>query len=51
MRKMAIIISLICILSAAIIMIAVAVVSGRKPYKDLQADQIASATVELLPQP
>lgn len=49
MRKKAIILSLICILTAAIIMIAVAVVSGRKPYKDLEAAQIVSATVELVP--
>lgn len=49
MRKRTIIISLICILSAAIIMIAFAVVSGRKPYKNLDSSQIASAIVRLTP--
>ncbi len=49
MRKKTIIISLICILSAAVMMIIFAVVSGRKPYKDLEAEQIVSAAVHLLP--
>ena len=49
MRKRTIIISLICIWSAAIIMIIFSVVSGRKPYKDLEAVQIVSATVQLSP--
>lgn len=50
MRKKAIIIiSLIGILSATIIMMAVAVVSGRKPYKDLNSSQIVSAMVRLTP--
>lgn len=49
MRKRTIIILLICILSAAIIMIVFAIVTGRKPYKDLGAEQIVSATVHLSP--
>lgn len=49
MRKRTIIISLICILTAAVIMIIFAAVSGRKPYKDLEAVQIVSATVQLSP--
>ena len=48
-KKITIIIPLICILSAAVIMILFAVVSGRKPYKDLEAAQIVSATVQLPP--
>lgn len=48
-KKITIIIPLICILSAAVIMILFAVVSGRKPYKDLEAVQIVSATVQLSP--
>lgn len=48
MRKRTVIISLICILSVTVIMMAV-VVSGRKPYKDLEAVQIVSATVQLSP--
>lgn len=49
MRKKKTIISLACILSVAIIMIAFAVLSGRKPYKDLEAAQIVSAEVRLSP--
>ena len=49
MRKRIIMISLICILSAAVIMIISAVVRGRKPYKDLEAVQIVSAAVQLSP--
>ena len=45
MRKKTIIISLICILSAAVMMIIFAVVSGRKPYKDLEAEQIDRKSV------
>lgn len=49
MRKRIIMISLICILSAAVIMIISAVGRGRKPYKDLEAVQIVSAAVQLSP--
>lgn len=49
MRKKTIIISLICILSAVSIMIIFTIVSGRKPYKNLKAAQIVSATVQLSP--
>lgn len=49
MRKKKTIISSACILSVAIIMIAFAVLSGRKPYKDLEAAQIVSAEVQLSP--
>lgn len=49
MRKRTIIISLICILSAAAIMLLFAVVGGRKPYQDLEAAQILSAAVQLSP--
>ena len=49
MRKRTIMISLICILTAAVIIIIFAAVSGRKPYKDLEAVQIVSAAVRLTP--
>ena len=49
MRKRTITISLICILSATIIMIVVAAAGGRKPYKNLEAVQIISAAVQLSP--
>ena len=49
MRKRTIMISLICILTAAVIIIIFAAVSGRKPYKDLEAVQIVSAEVRLTP--
>ncbi len=49
MRKRTMIILLICILSVAITMIIFAAVGGRKPYKDLEAAQIVSATVQLSP--
>ncbi len=49
MRKRRISISLICILSAGVIMIAFAAFRGRKPYKDLEAVQIVSAEVRLTP--
>ena len=49
MRKKTIIISLICILSAIIIMAAFAAASGRKPYKNLETVQIRSAAVQLSP--
>lgn len=40
MKKRTIIISLICILSAIIIMIVFVVASARKPYKNLETVQI-----------
>lgn len=49
MRRRTMIVSLTGILAAAILMIIFAVVSGRKPYKDLEAVQIVSATVRLSP--
>ena len=49
MKKRTIGISLISILSAAAIMLLFAVVSGRKPYKNLEASQIVSAAVQLSP--
>lgn len=49
MKKNTIIISLICILSVTIIMIVFAVISGRKPYKNLDTSQIVSAVVRLTP--
>lgn len=49
MKKSTIIISLICILSVTIIMIVFAVISGRKPYKNLDTSQIVSAVVRLTP--
>lgn len=50
MRKRTIvIILLICILTAAVTMFIFAAGSGRKPYKDLEAAQIVSATVQLSP--
>lgn len=49
MKKRTIIISLICILSVTIIMIVFAVISGRKPYKNLDTSQIVSAVVRLTP--
>ena len=45
MKKSTIIISLICLLSVTIIMIVFAVISGRKPYKNLDTSQIVSAVV------
>ncbi len=48
-KKTMITILLLCILSAVVIMIIFAVVGGRKPYKDLEAVQIESATVQLSP--
>lgn len=47
MAKRTIIISLICILSAVVIMAAAAIVSGKKPYENLEAAQIVSAAVQL----
>lgn len=49
MRKRTMVISLICILSVAFTMIIFVFASGRKPYKDLEAAQIVSATVQLSP--
>ncbi len=49
MRKRTIIISLICILLLAFTMIIFVFVSGRKPYKDLEAAQIVFAAVQLSP--
>ncbi len=49
MRKRAVIISLICIVSAIILMFVFAAAGGRKPYKNLEAVQILSATVRLTP--
>lgn len=49
MRKRTIIISLVCVLSAVIVIMIFAAVRGRKPYKDLEAVQIVSATVRLSP--
>lgn len=48
MRKRTIL-SVLCILSAAIMMIVFAVRGGRKPYKDLGAAQIVSAAVSFSP--
>ncbi len=49
MRKRAVIISLICIVSAIILMFVFVAASGRKPYKNLETVQILSATVRLTP--
>lgn len=49
MRKRTMIIPLICILLLAFTMIIFVFVSGRRPYKDLEAAQIVSATVQLPP--
>ena len=49
MRKRTMIISLICILLAAVSIIIFVFASGRKPYKDLEAAQIVSAAVQLSP--
>ncbi len=49
MRKRTMIIPLICILLLAFTMIIFVFVSGRRPYKDLEAAQIVSATVQLSP--
>ena len=49
MRKRTMIIPLICILLLAFTMIIFVFVSGRKPYKDLEAAQIVFAAVQLSP--
>ena len=49
MRKRTMIIPLLCILLLAFTMIIFVFASGRKPYKDLEAAQIVSATVQLSP--
>lgn len=49
MKKKKIIILVACILLLCVIVIAFASGGGKKPYKDLDAEQIASATVHLSP--
>lgn len=49
MKKGTLIISLACVLLAAAVVIGFAAFGGRKPYKDLDATQIASVTVHLIP--
>ena len=49
MKKGTLIISLACVLLAAVVVIGFAAFGGRKPYKDLDATQIASVTVHLIP--
>ncbi len=49
MKRKVFIITLVCVLFASITLIAFAVGSGRRPYKNLDASQIASATVRLTP--
>lgn len=49
MKKRTLIISLVCVLLAAAVVIGFAAFGGRKPYKDLDATQIASVTVHLIP--
>ena len=49
MRKRAMIISFICILSAIVIVMAAAAFSGRKPYKNLDSSKVVSAMVQLIP--
>ena len=49
MRKRTMIIPLLCILLLAFTMIIFVFVSGRRPYKDLEAAQIVSAAVQLSP--
>lgn len=49
MKKRMIIISLICILLIAFVVIGFFTVNGRKPYKDIDSSQIVSATVRLTP--
>jgi len=49
MKKRGIIILLICVLLLGIIVIAFTAGGGKKPYKDLDAEKIAFATVRLSP--
>lgn len=49
MRKRAMLISFICILSAIGIVMAAGAFSGRKPYKNLDSSKVVSATVQLTP--
>ncbi len=49
MKRRIFIISLMCILLAAAVVIGFAIFDGKKPYKDLDATQIASVTVHLTP--
>lgn len=49
MKKRTFIITLTCILLAAVVVIGFAAFGGKKPYKDLDATQIASVTVHLTP--
>ena len=49
MKKRTIIILLTCMLLAAAVVIGFDAFSGKKPYKDLDSTQIASATVRLQP--
>ena len=49
MKKRTLIISSICILLVAVVVIGFAAFGGKKPYKDLDATQIASVTVHLIP--
>lgn len=49
MKRRTFIILLMCMLLAAAVVIGFAAFGGKKPYKDLVATQIASATVHLTP--
>lgn len=49
MKKRWLIISIACVLISGIAVISFAAGNGKKPYKDLNASQIASATVRLTP--
>lgn len=49
MKKRTLIILLACVMLAAAVVIGIAAFGGRKPYKDLDATQIASVTVHLIP--
>ena len=49
MKKRTLIISLTCMLLAAAVVVGFAALRGRKPFKDLDATQIASVTVHLIP--
>lgn len=49
MKKRTLMISLTCMLLAVAVVIGFAAFGGKKPYKDLDPTQIASATVHLAP--
>ena len=49
MKKRTLIISLTCMLLVVAVVIGFATFGGKKPYKDLDSTQIASATVHLAP--